>query len=344
MKVKNKILATVIPLMILFTILMNIAFGMFFEKFILQQEDNQINIATNSLSSYINERLIKGQGNANDWGNWDDTYNFIETKNAEYIQNNLTESTFENLDLNFVILLNSDDEIIYQQFYSLEKKEFSQFPDNFNIPSNLLSFSKLDEDVSSIMKIGDQYYFISSTDITDSLMTEAANGIMILGKEFDDSVIENIEKITGCRFISISDLDNAESISIPTIINKTFSASGDSIDIKLAVPNKYRIQDSIQINFEMQRFLYTSSMKDAYNFGIFNTVICLVITIIVIIALTYFLTKPFENLLQEVTSIDTTKEKYSKLVEKGNKEFLYLRKSINNLLTKIEHNQERLQT
>ena len=68
MKVKNKILATVIPLMILFTILMNIAFGMFFEKFILQQEDNQINIATNSLSSYINERLIKGQGNANDWG------------------------------------------------------------------------------------------------------------------------------------------------------------------------------------------------------------------------------------------------------------------------------------
>ena len=36
------------------------------------------------------------------------------------------------------------------------------------------------------------------------------------------------------------------------------------------------------------------------------------------------------------------KKKYSKLVEKGNKEFLYLRKSINNLLTKIEHNQERI--
>lgn len=345
MKVNNKILLTVIPLMVLFTILVNIAFGLFFQKFIKQQEENQINMATNSLSAYINGIIIKGQRIANDWGHWDDTYNFIETKNAEYVQKNLLGDTFENLDLNFMFFMNYDHGIQYQQFYSLKKNEFIQFPSNFHITNNLISFLNLEEDVSSIMKIGENYYFISSTDITNSLITNKANGKMIIGREFDSTIIENIETITGCKFISISVLENIENISedrIQTTLNTTYSPSGDSIDIKLTIPNKYRIQDSIQINIMMPRTLYNSAMKSAFDFGVLDTVLCIIVTLIVIIASTKFLSKPFENLLQEVIAIDITKDKYAKLAEKGNKEFLYLRKSINNLLTKIEDNQDRI--
>jgi len=345
MKVKNKILLTVIPLMIMFAISMNLAFGNFFQKFVLLQEESQIEIAGKSLSNYIDEHLIKGQGIVNDWGHWDDTYNLIETKNNDYIQNNLIEDTFENLDLSFIVIINGDNDIIYQRFYSMGKNEFAQFPPSFDISSKLISFSKLEHDVSSILKIGDNYYFVYSTDITDSTITKAANGKLIMGREFDSSIIENMEAISGCKFSSISIMENTENVSndgIPTITDKTYSPSGDSVYIKLAIPNIYRIQDSIQINFEMPRLLYDSSMKSVFNFEMLNTLLCIILSSIIIIVLTKLLSEPFENLLKEVTSIDITKDKYIKLAETGNKEFFYLRKSINSLLIKIEDNQERI--
>ena len=166
-----------------------------------------------------------------------------------------------------------------------------------------------------------------------------------MGREFNGEIIKNIEEITGCKFTSISNMENIENISkdsVITILSKKYSPSGDLILINLAILNEYRIQNSIEINFEMTRTLYTSAMDSAFIFGVLNTLFCIIIAFIVIIALMNFLTKPFENLLHEVTSIDTSKDKYSKLTEMGNREFAYIRKLINNLLIKIENNQERI--
>jgi diguanylate cyclase (GGDEF)-like protein len=331
--------------MVLFAILVNIAFGVFFQHFIKQQEDYQIDIAKDSLASYISDKIVKGQGNVNDRGHWDETYHFIETTNEEYIQTNLIESTFENLDLSFIIIIDGDDNVIYQQYYSLEKDEFAQFPSNFHVTSSLISFLKLEKDISSMIEIGGNYYFISSTDVTDSTMTKTANGKMIIGRELDSGIRENIEAITGCKIKSISILENSASVSkdgIITTLDKTYSPSGDSIFIKLAIPNKYRIQDSIEMDFELPRTLYVSSINKVSDFGILNTVLFVIITLVVVIILTNIITKPFNHLLQEVISVDTTKDKYAKLAEVGNKEFIHIRKSINSLLTKIENNQERI--
>jgi sensor domain CHASE-containing protein len=100
MKVKTRILLAVIPSMVLFAVLVNLAFGVFFQNFITQQEENQIAIAIDSLTTYYNDKIAKGQGSANDWGHWDDTYEFMESANPEYAADNLVESTFENLGIN----------------------------------------------------------------------------------------------------------------------------------------------------------------------------------------------------------------------------------------------------
>lgn len=345
MKVKNKILLTVIPVIILFAMLMNIVFGIFFQNFVILQEENQIKTATDSLSTYISERLVNGQGNVKDWGNWDDTYYFIENENPDYISGNLTDTTFNNLDLNFIIIVNADNDIVYQQYFSLEENEFSEFPVKFNIKDNQILFSKLQPFTSSIMKIGDIYYFVSSTDVTDSAMTLPANGILIMGRECDSSIIEKVETITGWEYSSVNNLENFESIadgSVISTLSKTYSPSRDLIYISLAIPNEYRIQDSIQIDFEISRALYISAMKSAFGFGVFNTVLSIIIAIIIVMVLTNSLTKPFDSLVHEVSSIDTSKDKYTKLSEKGNREFVYLQKSINNLLFKIEDNQARI--
>jgi len=332
--------------MILLAILLNFAFVTYFQRFILLQEENQVNTAANSFSTYIHGRISKGQGSANDWGHWNDTYDFIENGNLEYIHNNLDESTFENLDLNFMIFTNTKDEIIYQLYYSIEENKFTQFPESFELTDSMISYLKLDEDVSSIMKMGDTYYFISSTHTTDSVMEEPPNGRIIIGREFDNSIVSDIETITGFKFYFMSGLENPENAvdidNLPPLLSQTYSSEKDFIKLKLLVPNEYQIKDSIQLSFEMPRTLYLSSMDSAFEFAILNTFLFMIVAVIIIVNLTRNLTKPFENLLQEVTSIDTTKKKYAKLAETGNKEFFFLRRSMNNLLTKIEDNQEKI--
>lgn len=57
---------------------------------------------------------------AADWAIWDDTYSFVEDRNREYIEKNLSDSTFEILGFNYTVFLNSRGEIVYARGYSPE--------------------------------------------------------------------------------------------------------------------------------------------------------------------------------------------------------------------------------
>ena len=346
LKVKNKILLTVIPFMVFFAIFMNIAFGLYFEKFILLQEENQIKTAVEGISTYLQEQFTKNLGTANDWGHWNDTYEFVETLNADYVKNNLDESTFENLNLNFMIFTDLNDRIIYQLYYSTEDHEFTSFPEDFELTDERLSFLQIEEDVSSILQLGDAFYYVSSTLVTDSIVEEEANGRLIIGREFTSAAVIDLEQISGWRFYFVSAIDDLSQTETATehtrILQQSYSDDKDYIKLILLVENPYQVQESLQIDFEMPRTLYLSSIESTISFAILNTLLFALGAALVVLALTRFLTKPFDDLLQDVSMIDTSKSKYPKLSETGNQEFFFLRKSINALLGKIENNQEKI--
>ncbi|NJN63347.1 MAG: hypothetical protein HC795_19160, partial [Coleofasciculaceae cyanobacterium RL_1_1] len=51
---------------------------------------------------------------AQDYAEWDDTYNFLERPNPDYIQSNFVNTTFAYLHLNFMVLLDNDHHIVFQ--------------------------------------------------------------------------------------------------------------------------------------------------------------------------------------------------------------------------------------
>ena len=103
MKLRTKIALRIIPIMFVAIVLMNLSFGVFFQDFVNMLEKAQVSAARESMASYIREKLDKYTANANDWGHWDDTYFFVRGENDTYLQDNITESTFANLELNFMI-------------------------------------------------------------------------------------------------------------------------------------------------------------------------------------------------------------------------------------------------
>ena len=345
MKVKDKILFYVIPLIIVFALFMNLAFSFFFGRFIMLQEGVQTRTAVAGVSTYIQERFAKSQGTARDWGHWDDTYDFVETLHEDYIKYNLDESTFENLNINFMIFTNQYDEIVYQLYYSTEEHKFVSFPSTFELTDHHLSLLKLEGDVSSILQLGESFYYVSSTEITESISQDNPKGRFIIGREFISSSVEDLERMTGWKYRFVSALQD-DSIQEPmdsvSVIHQTYSSDKKNIQFRLLVRNPYLLKDSILIDFEMPRTLYMSSTESTIGFALLNLLLFALAAMFLVTALTRFLTKPFDDLLQDVSLIDTSKGKYTKLAEAGGQEFFFLRKSINTLLRKIEDHQERI--
>ncbi|NCB74529.1 MAG: diguanylate cyclase [Clostridia bacterium] len=346
MKIKNKIAVTVIPVLILAIIIINIAFGVFFQNYILENEKDRIQSSEFNISSYINEKINKYVGTVNDWGHWDDTFKFINGQNNDYIALNLAESTFSNLELNFIILLNNDKTILFQRFYELDKGVFAEFPVDFSEDFvKVINYSKSDEDTSGILKIGENFYFIASTKITDSLLENKANGTMIFGRQIDSMIIEDMENISGCSISSINILDNIKSLSKtnqPFIIDDSYNKNANSINIEIAFPNLYDPNSSIVISMMMSRDLYISGMKEVRWFSVLNTIGSIFVCMAIFFLLGNYITKPFDTLVKDVKSVEIKKDQSVRIEENGTDEFSYIRRSINGLLSKIDASQKEL--
>lgn len=104
-KIKFRITIIILLFITIFLILSNIGFRVFFQNYLQDQEKEQIRIIGQNISNYLNVVESKNFSVLKDWSSWDDTYNFINNDYPEYVDVNLVESTFTNLDVNFIILL-----------------------------------------------------------------------------------------------------------------------------------------------------------------------------------------------------------------------------------------------
>ena len=209
MKLRAKIAITIIPLLFATIVVINLAFGLFFQNFVLALEDSQINTVKENISSYIREKKVKYIANANDWGHWDDTYWFVRGENDTFLRDNITESTFANLDLNFMIFTDLSGTPYYEKYYSFDEGAFSPFPGGFSDGfSDVFLYSQQGDDTFGIFQMGDGFYFVAATDITDSVMIEKSVGKMLIGKKIDSGILRAMEKISGCALGPIRKTDN----------------------------------------------------------------------------------------------------------------------------------------
>ncbi len=352
MKMKTKIAVTIFPILIIAIILINLVFDLFFREFILQSEQNQVNSSVANISSYIDEKNDKYSGGVGDWGHWDDTYEFVAGDNPSYIELNMTESTFNSLDLSFIILMNQDGLVVYRQYYQSVEEEFSDFPAGFlENEGNVINFSKIAKDTSGIIKIGEAFYFVASSGITDSLQAVDARGTIIFGRQIDSKTTGDMERISGCTISSIDVLENIDQLKgrdEPHILDDRYDMNPDhaTMNFELVVPNACDPESSITISMAMPRDLYLFGMNKVRSFTVHNTVGCIIVCAYIFGLLGMYITKPVTGLIDDVKSIEINKNVTNSLTERlsesGTDELSFLRKSINGLLDKIETGQKEL--
>jgi sensor domain CHASE-containing protein len=347
MKVRNKITIIILAITMLFILFSNMAFTKFFRSYLEGQEKIQETSIRKNVSSYLDDMKSKYMETINDWSHWDDTYNFINNHNKKYIEDNLFEGTFSNLDLNFVVFVGEDNSIVYKQFYDISEQKFVQAPRNFiKDIKNVIKDSTNKEDISGILKLGDQFYFVVTSEVTDTNKKRLSRGKMLIGKLIDKGIIKNLREMTSG---SVAFTKTDKVAQTPTL-TRTGSASSDQVElydkqhtmkIEIIVPNADYKDESITITLTKARDFYYDGMSKINRFLLIYAVTMFLFIFLVFTLIGRYISHPFVKLINEVRELDFTKMKIQKLRTYGKGEFLFLRNSINNMLIKIEVEQDK---
>jgi diguanylate cyclase (GGDEF)-like protein len=134
-----------------------------------------------------------------DWGQWDDTYDFINQLNQEYIDSNLSEDTIRDLNLQNVIYLNNDREIVYSQEIGMQEDDSKAIVEKLLL--NDENFNKTNTKRTGLLFSKGKVYIVGTLPITSSDKQAQSNGTIIMTREINDELLNYIEKIVPVKLM-----------------------------------------------------------------------------------------------------------------------------------------------
>ncbi len=144
-----------------------------------------------------------------DWSAWTDTYEFVNDRNSEYIEDNLNFGSYQTANLNLIYIIRFDGTVVWSRTYLLDSQEeieLSEFGKNsFPLTHPLLAHdtetSQLaDSKVSGMIATERGIMLVAARPILTSDNEGPAQGWLIMGRFLDDSVVDTIKAQTQVNF------------------------------------------------------------------------------------------------------------------------------------------------
>jgi sensor domain CHASE-containing protein len=135
-----------------------------------------------------------------DWAAWDDTYRFIEDRNPQYIQSNLSSESLAALRINLILYVNRSGSLVFGTGFDSKSQKIKPIPDlikqYLSSPQPLLAHSKLDSYTTGILLLPEGPMLIASMPIITSRKTGPIRGTLIFGRYLNQDEINKLSKIT----------------------------------------------------------------------------------------------------------------------------------------------------
>jgi PAS domain S-box-containing protein len=159
-------------------------------------------------SNAIATQLQTMEHTAKDWGYWDETYQFMQDGNDEYVSDNLTFETMANLDLDMMVFVDPTASIKYARVVDLESGNDAVFPEtfrNYMTPqSPLLMTTDMEAITKGLVEVEPhRYMLIVSAQILTNDATGPSAGTLILGRYLNDARVRDLTTTTRLDFTLI---------------------------------------------------------------------------------------------------------------------------------------------
>src|SRR4030042_3500532 len=314
-----------------------------------QSVSTNINRVLNTLSYDIYELSFLNK----DWSEWDDTYEFIDNGNKNYIDSNLVDSTFTNLGLNLMMFVNLSGNIIYDKAFDLESEEGVLIPEDMynSIFYNniLLNSIKSGSSISGIVVLPENPMLIASEPILTSNDEGPTRGALIFCRYFNESAISNLAEKTELS-IDVFRLDRPDEFSeVSDVLSKIndenpfYITALDSKNIAgyTALEDIF-CRPAILLRINMTRDIYQQSIATLVTFTSIIFIVCIFLGVLTLILLNKTLLKRLLELGNNVRHIGNEKDISKRIATKGNDEISVLANDINSMLDDLEKTQDKV--
>ena len=136
---------------------------------------------------------------AADWSNWDDSYQFVQDNNTQFIETNLVPQAFSDLKVNLMIFVNNSGSIVFGKAYNLDN--LTEIPiERTAFQSVILEGLKqktIDSQLSGFTKINDGIMLVVARPILKSNYEGPERGILVFGILFNEPKITELSTVVG---------------------------------------------------------------------------------------------------------------------------------------------------
>jgi len=279
-----------------------------------------------------------------DWACWDDTYQFIDDKNQEYINVDLQNQTLAGINVNVMIFVNSSGKVVYVK--SVDTHTAEEMPVSEDLLSMIEDGSLLttgeEDSISGFVLLDENPMFISCHPILTTTYEGPSKGTLIFGRYFDDELLDSFKRVTRSSLLMYRADEN-----MPTDFQTKIKNASENPDRILVEPlNEDQIAGYFglrDINGNLALLIRADFPRELYKHGekTLNYMywFLLLTGLMTGVGVKYALDKLFISRLVEVddfvTKVRSEKDLSKRLDLKDNDELYRLSREINGMLNEI---------
>jgi len=290
-----------------------------------------------------------------DYAAWNDTYEFVQDGNVNYITENMIDETFANLRLNIMLFLNSSDQVIFGKAFDLQNMTETPFPQSLlqHLANNhlLLHHGNATNAVAGIILLPEGPVLVASSPILTSLYQGPVMGTLITGRFLDSFSISRLYESVHLPIV-LQILGNPWVSSDFQVANSSMSKDKPLFSQPLDKENVagYALIDDVYGNpvvimkITMPRDIYAQGLTSiAYSVAalfVLGSVFC----VVSIILLEKFVLSRLSQLNVDVRNVEKEGNFAMRVSVAGKDELSALSGDINSMLSRLEQTTRRLGT
>lgn len=307
-------------------------------------ERKKVEIDVGRVLNTLEGKLAYLESITTDWAFWDDTYQFVQDGNKDYIKSNLANATFGDIGINVIIYVNSANQVVYSKGFDLiNEKEIpvSSALLKHVTQGDFSKFQNLDDKKTGIIILPEGPMLISACPVVTSEKTGPIKGMLIMGNYFD---AEEINQLAQKVHVKLS-IEKYEELEIPEIKNNPNSREVLIKPISEEIIRGYLLlqdiygQPALFLKIDMFRDIYQEGQKSLHYFFWSLIIIGLIFAVIFLIILERLVLAKLAHLSTNINNISKTGDFAKRMNIEGNDELASLAADINEMLEVLEQSQ-----
>ena len=306
-------------------------------------EERNAEITTEKAVSWLENDIRSLASSTSVYAYWDETWWFANGENPQYPQTAIPDSTFINLGINAVIVLDTDGQPIYRMGYQTAAGGETALPRGFNAHlgegSSLLTHDYSSFAVSGIILVDNVPYEICAMPVLRNDQSGPSAGTFIMARLIDATLVARMsddlqlplelspvahpaEFDGGVRPLSHSEVDLQE-------------GEGGLILGSTALTDIYG-HPVLDMKVTMTREVYNQALDSETTLLVVVVGLCVIIILLTTYLLKVYVTNKLERLDREVRHIGEAKDGKARVHTNGQDEVGALAISINGMLSALE--------